>query len=167
MNRAQPRRARVKALAKVNLSLKVLHKRPDGFHELRTIFQTISLGDVLDIEYLPSSRTVVEIDSNVEIADNLAVRAARSWMETAKVTGQVKLRLRKRIPMARKLPIPLIVRHHQNHIRPSRRALRTGMRMPHNEKDQCERKSVKLHSFPLSLRSNPPHPPDPFFPLTS
>ena len=39
------RRARVRALAKINLDLRVLGKRPDGYHELRTIFQTISLAD--------------------------------------------------------------------------------------------------------------------------
>ena len=40
------RQARVRALAKINLDLRVLGKRPDGFHELRTIFQTISLADI-------------------------------------------------------------------------------------------------------------------------
>jgi 4-diphosphocytidyl-2-C-methyl-D-erythritol kinase len=38
---------RVPAFAKINLRLEVLGKRPDGFHELRTIFQTISLQDEL------------------------------------------------------------------------------------------------------------------------
>ena len=42
---SQPRRARVRALAKINLDLRVLGKRPDGYHELRTVFQTISLAD--------------------------------------------------------------------------------------------------------------------------
>ena len=48
-NLKQPtRRARIRALAKINLDLRVLDRRPDGYHELRTIFQTISLSDRLE-----------------------------------------------------------------------------------------------------------------------
>ena len=99
MRPTEPRRARVKALAKINLSLKVLHQRPDGFHELRTIFQTISLGDTLDIAYVPSARTSIDLESEIAIEDNLVVRAARCVMEEAGIRGQVQFRLRKRIPI--------------------------------------------------------------------
>ena len=45
---------RVRALAKINLDLRVLGKRGDGFHELRTIFQTISLADtILEQDHAP------------------------------------------------------------------------------------------------------------------
>ena len=57
-----PRRVRVRALAKINLDLRVLAKRPDGFHELRTIFQTISLADSLEIDFTPGRKTVVELE---------------------------------------------------------------------------------------------------------
>ena len=53
------RRARVRAFAKINLDLRVLGKRPDGYHELRTVFQTISLADTLDIAFTPARRTSV------------------------------------------------------------------------------------------------------------
>ncbi len=46
-----PEHLRLRSLAKINLDLRVLHKRPDGFHELRTIFQTISLADTIEVEY--------------------------------------------------------------------------------------------------------------------
>jgi len=93
------RRARVRALAKINLDLRVLGKRPDGFHELRTIFQTISLADTIDIAYTPSRRTAIELEDGIGIPDNLVVRAARLAMEAMRATGRVEMRLRKRIPM--------------------------------------------------------------------
>jgi 4-diphosphocytidyl-2-C-methyl-D-erythritol kinase len=92
------RRARVRALAKLNLSLKILHKRPDGYHELRTIYQTISLADLIDLEFTRSRRTDIDLKSNVDIADNLVVRAARLAMDAMRITGRVSFRLTKRIP---------------------------------------------------------------------
>ena len=57
-----PRTAIVKSLAKINLDLRVLQKREDGFHELRTVFQTISLADTIEIEYAPSRKTAFTLD---------------------------------------------------------------------------------------------------------
>ena len=37
--------------AKLNLGLRVLYRRPDGYHELRTVFQTISLADRIDVTF--------------------------------------------------------------------------------------------------------------------
>ncbi len=71
---------RLRSLAKINLDLRVLNKRPDGFHELRTIFQTISLADTIDVEYQPG-RTRIEFKSNFNIPDNLIVRAADSVLK--------------------------------------------------------------------------------------
>ena len=93
-----PRRARVRALAKLNLGLKVLNKRPDGYHELRTVFQTISLGDTIDIEFTPGRRSDIELASDVDIPDNLVERAARLAMEALRIRGLVRFRLAKRIP---------------------------------------------------------------------
>lgn len=42
---------KLRSLAKINLDLRILHKRPDGFHELRTVFQTIALADTIEIEF--------------------------------------------------------------------------------------------------------------------
>lgn len=93
------RRARVRAPAKINLDLRVLGKRPDGFHELRTIFQTISLADSLDLTFTPGRRTAIELEDALGIPDNLVVRAARLAMEAMRATGRVEMRLTKRIPM--------------------------------------------------------------------
>jgi 4-diphosphocytidyl-2-C-methyl-D-erythritol kinase len=93
------RRARVKALAKINLDLRVLGKRPDAYHELRTIFQTISLADTIDIAFTPARRTSIELADAWNIPDNLVVRAARLALEAMRATGKVEMRLTKRIPM--------------------------------------------------------------------
>jgi 4-diphosphocytidyl-2-C-methyl-D-erythritol kinase len=45
--------ARVRAFAKINRSLEVLGVRPDGFHELRTVFQSIALHDTIAIRAVP------------------------------------------------------------------------------------------------------------------
>lgn len=94
-----PRRARLSALAKINLSLKVLHKRPDGFHELRTIFQTVSLADTLDVEFTPGPATSIEVTSDPDIPGNLVGRAAELAFDLMRATGRLSIRLKKRIPM--------------------------------------------------------------------
>jgi 4-diphosphocytidyl-2-C-methyl-D-erythritol kinase len=89
------RRATLRSLAKVNLDLRVLHKRADGYHELRTVFQTISLADRIDVEYEPGRQTAILLDDPLAIPENLVVRA----VEALQIRGRVRIRLRKRIPM--------------------------------------------------------------------
>jgi len=93
-----PDRVRLRSLAKINLDLRVLHKRPDGFHELRTIFQTISLADTIEVEY-QRGRTKIELKSNLNIPENLILRAADLVMKAARGTGRLRFNLTKRIPM--------------------------------------------------------------------
>jgi len=89
----------VPSLAKLNLDLRVLHKRPDSFHELRTVYQTISLGDKLSIEFEKQKRTQIDLTSSIEIRDNLVVRAANLVLEHLKIKAWVRFSLAKRIPM--------------------------------------------------------------------
>jgi len=93
-----PESLQLRSLAKINLDLRVLHKRPDGFHELRTIFQTISLADTIDVEY-QRGRTKIELKSNLNIPDNLILKAADIFMKTARATGRLRFNLTKRIPL--------------------------------------------------------------------
>ena len=90
---------RLRALAKINLDLRVLGKRPDGFHELRTVFQTISVADTIDLAFTPSRRTEIVLDDALHIDNNLVVRAARLALDAMRITGRVEMRLVKRIPM--------------------------------------------------------------------
>jgi 4-diphosphocytidyl-2-C-methyl-D-erythritol kinase len=93
------REVRVRALAKINLDLRVLGKRPDGYHELRTIFHTISLADTLDISFTPGRKTSVELEDALNIPDNLVARAALLVMDAIGASGRVEMRLSKKIPM--------------------------------------------------------------------
>lgn len=92
-------RVTVPSFAKLNLDLRVLHKRPDGYHELRTVFQTISLKDTLSIEFDFAKRTQIDLSSSIEIEDNLVVRSAKAVLDQLKIKAWVRFVLRKRIPM--------------------------------------------------------------------
>jgi 4-diphosphocytidyl-2-C-methyl-D-erythritol kinase len=89
----------VPSFAKLNLDLRVLDKRPDGYHELRTIFQTISLKDKLQIGFDLKKRTQIELSCSFDIADNLVVRSAKLILDHLKVNAWVRFALDKRIPM--------------------------------------------------------------------
>ena len=96
---AGARTARLYAFAKINLDLRVLHRRADNYHELRTIFQTISLADRIQVAFTPSRKTSIQVSGNVDIPDNLVARAARACLDAMRVTGKVEFQLDKRIPM--------------------------------------------------------------------
>jgi 4-diphosphocytidyl-2-C-methyl-D-erythritol kinase len=90
---------RLRSLAKINLDLRVLGKRPDGFHELRSIFQTVSLADTILIDYTPARRSCIQIESAIDIPDNLIAKAAELILAAMKQQAQIQFRLDKRIPM--------------------------------------------------------------------
>ena len=99
MSKPAARAAQVRAFCKLNLELDVLYKRPDGFHELRTVFQTISLADRIGVEFTPRRKTAIELDSATDIPDNLIVRAAQAVMDESGAKGVVRFGLEKIIPM--------------------------------------------------------------------
>src|ERR1039458_3520335 len=91
--------ARVPAFAKLNLDLRVLYQRPDGYHELRSLFQTISLADEIRIRLRRSRRTEIRMAGNVDIPGNLIVRAARLCLDEMRIAAAIDFELDKRIPM--------------------------------------------------------------------
>ncbi len=78
---------RIPAFAKINLRLDILGKRADGFHELRTIFQTISLRDEL----------------RLRAKKNLVYRAVDALRRELKIRSGVEIHLKKTIPAGRGL----------------------------------------------------------------
>lgn len=93
------RKAKVQSLAKINLDLRVLARRADGYHDLRTVFQTVSLADTIGIEVERTRRRHVSIDDALAIPDNLIVRAAHAALDQMRVAARVRFRLDKKIPM--------------------------------------------------------------------
>jgi 4-diphosphocytidyl-2-C-methyl-D-erythritol kinase len=96
---------RLPAFAKINLCLHVLGKRPDGYHELRTIFQAISLHDTLELSLSSQPGIHLETDDAALPTgpENLVYRAIEAVASEAGFRGGVHARLEKRIPVARGL----------------------------------------------------------------
>lgn len=94
---------RVSAFAKINLSLRVLGVRPDGYHELRTIFQSIALHDTLALRVRRGPFELLCDDPRCPGAEtNLVWRAAeRVWAASGRrgTMRDVEVRLTKRIPL--------------------------------------------------------------------
>ncbi len=113
MSRRLPRRVEVTARAKLNLGLAVGPRREDGFHDLVTLFQSISLADTLRAERTARGLSLAIRHESAALApggaaglrgsvpagaDNLVVRAAALTLERLGLPGGVRFRLTKRIP---------------------------------------------------------------------
>ena len=89
------------APAKINLSLKILGARDDGFHEIETLIAPISICDEIRIEKHNSGKGVEFYcdDPSVPIGDdNLAVRAAKFFFAGTKLEPAISIELKKKIP---------------------------------------------------------------------
>jgi len=96
---------RLPAFAKINEGLCVLGRRPDGYHELRTIFQTIGLHDVLEFSLERGGGIRFECDDPALPAgrENLVWRSVAAARRALGVRAAVRVRLEKRIPVGRGL----------------------------------------------------------------
>jgi len=92
---------RVRSYAKVNLGLEVMGAREDGYHELRTLFQTIDLHDDVVLRPRRDGAVTIACDHPLVPNDdtNLAVRAAQHLRRHARVEAGVEIAIRKRIPV--------------------------------------------------------------------
>ena len=89
----------LQAYAKINLTLEVLAKRPDGYHEVASVLQTISLADTLTFD--PSANLDLRCDvPNLQSPDNLVLKAAKLLREATGCTKGAVIQLTKRIPIA-------------------------------------------------------------------
>lgn len=92
---------RLRAFAKINLGLNVRDLRPDGYHEIFTIYQTIALHDRLAIHLSKGDRGISLQCDDPRIpsgAQNLAYRACELWKRARNFRGGIHIELEKRIP---------------------------------------------------------------------
>ena len=102
------REVRIPAFAKINLRLDILGKRADGFHELRTVFQSISLHDELRLRASRLPGITLTIQGNESLSQepsrkNLVYRAVEALRRELKTRGGVEIELKKKIPAGRGL----------------------------------------------------------------
>ncbi|NJN64496.1 MAG: 4-(cytidine 5'-diphospho)-2-C-methyl-D-erythritol kinase [Acidobacteria bacterium] len=94
-------RIAIEAHAKINLVLDLLGPRDDGYTEIATIFQTVELADRVTIEVEPGAPCVTLIMREPRPCadeENLAVRAARAWLDATNAARAITIRLEKEIP---------------------------------------------------------------------
>ena len=89
----------IESPAKLNLSLRIVRKRRDGYHELFTLFHRISLRDALHLKKQSSGIRIVCSHPRVPKGDNLIMRAFRLLKEKHPFPGGVTVHLTKRIPV--------------------------------------------------------------------
>jgi len=96
------KKLRLRAFAKINTGLKILAQRPDRYHEIRTVYQTIALHDCLKISLSRSGRKLAVECSNPAVpagAENLVYRACEMWAAARGWQGSVRIQIEKVIPM--------------------------------------------------------------------
>ncbi len=97
------REVRIPSFAKINLNLDILGKRADGFHELRTIFQTVSLHDELALSVTRAPGISLTVRGNAALSTepperNLVYRAVESLQREFQHSNGVRITLKKTIP---------------------------------------------------------------------
>ena len=73
-----------KAYAKINLYLDVVGKRDDGYHNINSVMQTVSLSDTVTIETIESGEIILADNTGVEKEKNLCFKAAMLFFEELK-----------------------------------------------------------------------------------
>jgi 4-diphosphocytidyl-2-C-methyl-D-erythritol kinase len=91
----------IPAFAKINLHLRVLGERADGYHDLNTVFQTVSLHDTIEVSLGDESHIILSCNDRSLPANenNLVIRAAKALQDRFSSKRGARIRLQKRIPM--------------------------------------------------------------------
>ena len=93
---------KINAPAKINISLDVLRRREDGYHDVKMIMQSISLFDIVDVEINNSGDiNITSNKDNIPLDErNIAHKAARLFLDEANENGGVNIHIEKHIPVA-------------------------------------------------------------------
>ena len=92
---------KVEANAKINLTLDILGVRPDGFHEVEMVMQSVGLSDQVGLEKQPEGISLWTDASEIPADEtNLAWKAAHIFLDVYKIQSGVSIAVEKRIPIA-------------------------------------------------------------------
>ena len=95
---------KIKCPAKINLTLEIVNKREDGFHNIKSIMQMISLYDYLDIKKQDSKDTLILLSGNSKDIPydekNLVYKATKLFLEKTKKTAKIEIFIEKNIPIS-------------------------------------------------------------------
>lgn len=89
----------VKAYAKVNIGLKILRKRDDGYHTIETTLSTINLSDMIDIESYDTGILVEAPGMDIPQEENLCYKAATLLKEHCSIDKGIRIKVTKNIPV--------------------------------------------------------------------
>ncbi|MBP3611484.1 MAG: 4-(cytidine 5'-diphospho)-2-C-methyl-D-erythritol kinase [Lachnospiraceae bacterium] len=96
----------IRANAKINLALDVLNRRPDGYHTVRMIMQSLALCDTLTLRKKETPGITLSAQNAEQFPDvswtedNLIYRAAKLWTDTYPIEGGIHISINKQIPSA-------------------------------------------------------------------
>lgn len=90
----------LKAPAKINIFLEIERRRPDGYHDISSVFRLIDLSDEITVEKIPSGVEFYCDEPLLNTPDNLAAKAARAIIAAAGIKGGARIKLSKKIPWA-------------------------------------------------------------------
>lgn len=95
---------KVKTPAKINLTLEILNKREDGFHNIQSIMQLIDLYDYLTIDVEKRSETTISLSGTSDEIPynekNLVYKAAKLFLDHTKLSGKISIHIEKNIPVS-------------------------------------------------------------------
>ena len=91
----------LKAYAKINITLDVVGKRPDGYHNLKSIMQTVSLYDEIDMKTDDSGEIIISVNWPYLVTDkrNIAYKAADLFFKKTGIRSGLSIGIHKKIPM--------------------------------------------------------------------
>ncbi len=91
---------KIKAYAKINLTLDVVCKRHDGYHEVEMLMQSVSLADVISLRKTECGITLLCDKEGVPLTEkNTAYKAAKLFLEASRIDSGVEIKIEKNIPM--------------------------------------------------------------------
>lgn len=91
---------KIKTYAKINLYLDVIGKYPDGYHEIESIFQTVSLADTLTFQEIPKGIVITTNSESLPVDEkNIVYKTAKKIQDIAKIKKGVHVHIDKNIPI--------------------------------------------------------------------